>query len=282
MRTQNNVNLYKYNTMRLHSTASTLYIPTSHDELVVLVKELNAENSKFYLLSAGSNIILNEKIAIPIIYLMEVDNTLIMHDGNIVECGCSVRIQTLIRFIQEQGLGGIEYLFSVPCSVGGAIYMNAGRGKKHNKSISNFISKIVYFDGESIKEIEKGIEDMFSYRHSPFQDDGSIILKAYFVFPEQNSDETEYKIKERLMFSNKRLDTSKPSCGSVFCKGNSILFRLLKGFKYRGAQFSSKTPNWISNVNNASYSDIMSLIKKAVFLHKLFFQKIKLELKIFN
>lgn len=66
-------------------------------------------------------------------------------EGELVKVGCSVRIQTLIRDLQKHSLGGIEYLFSVPTSVGGAVYMNAGRGKSEGLTISDYLVEVEYY-----------------------------------------------------------------------------------------------------------------------------------------
>ena len=67
-------------------------------------------------------------------------------EDGILECGASVRIQSLLEKIKEFSLGGIEYLASVPSSVGGAVYMNAGRGRKIKRSISDYIESVRYLD----------------------------------------------------------------------------------------------------------------------------------------
>lgn len=272
------VDLYKENTMRLHSIAKEVLYPESIPELQ---NYLNLQiKSGFHLIAAGSNVILPEKLIKPVISLMKLDDCIEMF-GDLVEVGCSVRVQKLIRFLQKNNFGGIEYLYSVPASVGGLVYMNGGRGRKYNKSISDFLVKVDYLDlNDNEIHTYKVEKSDFSYRHSPFQDMDAIILKCYFRFLKQDSKTTEANIQERMKHSRERLSADKPSCGTVFCKGNRLLYRLMKGMKVGGAQFSSKTPNWISNVGNATYDDICKLIKKAEFLHKLFLSDCKIEWKI--
>lgn len=270
--------------MRLHSIAEKVYFPENREELLTLVQNFQFEGQGFHVLSAGSNVILAKYITTPIICLMELDKTIVIRENEIVECGCSVRIQTLIRTLQSYGLGGIEYLFSVPTSVGGAVFMNAGRGKIYKKSISDYLERVEYLDLTTIEYKEIVIDkSKFSHRHSIFQNFPCIITKVYLKFVIQNPSETERLIKERLEHSKRKLDAGKPSCGSVFCIGNSVLFRLLKGMRYNGAKFSSKTSNWISNYNNkATASDIHKLVKRAILLHKLFLSKYKLEIRFFD
>jgi UDP-N-acetylmuramate dehydrogenase len=95
----------------------------------------------------------------------------------------------------------------------------------------------------------------------------------------QDREETERKIQERMDHSKKHLSADKPSCGSVFCEGNRIVYRLLMGKRVGGAMYSKKTPDWISNMGNATASDVMALIEKGKKLHKLFLSRCKAEIR---
>lgn len=269
--------------MRLHSVASKMYIPGSREELLSLIKELKILGEKYYLLSGGSNIVFAERIGKPIINLMEIDNSLSCSSDGIIRAGASVRIQKLIRFCQRNNYGGVEYLFSVPSSVGGAIYMNAGRGKKYNLSISDYILEVEYLDPTDLQcKIYRKQEGDFSHRHSPFQGKNWILLSAKFKFLPQQAEVTEKLIKNRILHSALKLSPDKPSCGSVFCKGNRFIYRIIMGMRIGGAEFSKKTPNWISNVNEASSKDIRRLVNRAILLHKIFFSKYRVEIRFFD
>ena len=277
------IDLYKYNTMRLHSIARIVYVPQNRDELFELISDFKLRGEKYHILSGGSNIIFSEFVQTPIVLLMELDDTITILETKIVECGCSTKVQQLINEIKNENLGGIEYLFSVPASIGGAIFMNAGRGRKMNLSISDYLLKIEYLDTELIEyKIIGTAEGMFTYRNSIFQQNSGIITRAWFNFKEQTPEKTQNLIKERLAYSKKYLDAVTASCGSVFCKANPIIMRMVKGIRCGGAMYSKKTPNWISNVDNATASDVKKLVKRVTFLHKLFFLKCKTEIRFFE
>ena len=277
MKEDRNIDLYSQNTMKLHSIADVVYYPESYYELQELVKH----NANCLILAAGSNVILPPHIHRPVISLMSLNHRLDLLDDGRVCVGCSIRVQRLIRFLQQNNLGGIEYLYSVPASVGGLVYMNGGRGRKYNSSISDYLDSVEYLDLDdmAIKTYQADKSD-FTYRHSPFQEMHVIILMAYFNFRRQDSTITDSLIKDRLDYSKSHLSADKPSCGSVFRKGNRIVFRLLKGMRKGGAMYSKKTSNWISNVDNATYEDVCGLIKRGQVIHKLFLSNSKPEVKI--
>lgn len=280
MKTKENCDLFQHNTMRLHSVADCVYFPETREEFKTLVDDFTRYNNPFYIFSGGSNIVFAEHVTTPLINLMEFDKEIEYFEDGLVKVGCSVRIQSLIRDLQNHGLGGIEYLFSVPTSLGGGVYMNAGRGKSEGLSISDYLVEVEYYNpskGEFMT-YKKKAED-FSHRHSPFQDIDAIIISATFRFKKQDADVTEARIKDRMEHSKKYLSADKPSCGSVFCEGNRIVYRLLMGKKVGGAMYSKKTPDWISNMGNATASDVMALIEKGKRLHKLFLSRCKVEIR---
>lgn len=275
-----NYDLWSSSTMRTHSIAKDYYIPADEEELKTLVHTLFVEGRKYFLLSGGSNVVFDDYVETAIINLTKVNNTIQTIDG-VTEVGCSLRIQQLIQHLKENHLGGIEYLYSLPARVGGCIYMNAGRGKKLNQSISDFIESVqVYSPSENVTKQIVVTKSDFEYRKSSFQKKDYIILSAFFRFPEQDPVVTEEKIKERLDYSNKNLSADKPSCGSVFLTGNRILFRLMKGMSIGDACFSKKTSNWITNRGNAKGSDVIRLIKRGLLIHKLTFQSCETEIRI--
>ena len=158
--------------------------------------------------------------------------------------------------------------------------MNAGRGKSIGVTISDYLEEVEYYSplDDEFRTYQKNMVE-FSHRHSPFQETEAVIVSATFRFPMQDREETERKIQERMDHSKKLLSADKPSCGSVFCEGNRIVYRLLMGKRVGGAMYSKKTPDWISNMGNATASDVMALIEKGKRLHKLFFSHCKVEIR---
>lgn len=266
--------------MRLHSVADVVYFPESRQELTDLINEFKQKGQAYAVFSGGSNIIFAEQVKTPLVCLMSLDKGIDYLEDGRVKVGCSVRIQILIRDLQKHGMGGIEFLFSVPTSVGGAVYMNAGRGKSIGVTISDYLEEVEYYSplDDEFRTYQKNTVE-FSHRHSPFQETEAVIVSATFRFPMQEREETERKIQERMDHSKKHLSADKPSCGSVFCEGNRIVYRLLMGKRVGGAMYSKKTPDWISNMGNATASDVMALIEKGKRLHKLFFSHCKVEIR---
>jgi UDP-N-acetylmuramate dehydrogenase len=265
-----NEDLRKYTTIKIGGVAKSLFIPESVDELVVLIKKIDRKD--YYILGGGSNILINDsKIYNNIILVTKMDNTIISKGNGKFYVGASVRLKKLINTTNQKGFGGIEYLYSVPGLVGGAIVMNAGRGIKSGKSISDYIEDVKIYDRGFIKVLNN--EDCgFKYRNSVFQDNKSIILGATFVFDKIEIVKSTKAKEDRIMLCKKKQDNSGYNFGSVFKEYNKWIMWLFKlfhpGYK-NGVFFSPKSINWIVNKGEGSYLQTITLINKVIRLHKL-------------
>lgn len=280
MNIEQNIDLYKFSTMRTHSIATVMYTPENNEELVQAINDCKGD---CYLLGGGSNIVFADRVEKPIINLMELNNTLSLYEDGTVTAGCSVRIQKLINFGKDNAMGGFEYLYSLPASVGGIVYMNAGRGRVHHQQISDWLQSVEYLDLDDMQVKTMSVDmSQWTYRHSPFHEMKAVILSATFKMQKSSIEDVAARIQERKDTVKANQEANKPSCGSVFNKENKYLMRLLRGKRIGGAHFSKKTNNWISNDQNGTGNDVIHLMEYAEKLHRLFFLNCKPEIKIFK
>ena len=280
MKKEKDIDLYDHSTMRTHSIGSVMYTPESIEDLKEL---MSAQHEDCYFLSGGSNVVFASYVEKPIVNLMELNNEIALKDDGTVTAGCSVRIQKLINFGKEHALGGFEYLYSLPASVGGIVYMNAGRGRMHHQQISDWLEIVEYLDLTDMQIKTMRVDNShWTYRCSPFHQMKAVILSATFRMKKSSVEEVAAKIQERKETVKVSQEGNKPSCGSVFNINNKYVMRLLRGKRIGGACYSKKTNNWISNDQNGTADDVIALIHKAQKLHRLFFQKCNLEIKIFE
>ncbi len=180
----------------------------------------------------------------------------------VVEAGAS--LEKMLLDAAEKGLSGLDELFDIPGTVGGAVYMNAGA---FNSSISDSLVSVtsLSLNGKIITRTRKELS--FGYRDSDFRKNGEIILSAQIQFV---SDRKE-AIINRLSTIKKLRDDKQPSdrnksCGSVFKRpaghyaGTLIEKCGLKGMRIGGAVVSEKHANFIINTGNATANDIKAVI----------------------
>ena len=271
--------LYRYSTMRTHSIGTIMYTPETMEELVSLVQRVH----DCHILGGGSNVVFASKVEKTIVNMMEYDDSITLNVDGSVTAGCSVRIQKLINYGQKRGLGGFEYLYSLPASVGGIVYMNAGRGKIHCQQISDWLVSVSYLDLEDFEVKTMYIDrKQWTYRCSPFHLMKAIILSATFRMKPSSQEEVAAEIKKRNDTVKASQEGNKPSCGSVFYKSNKYIMRFLRGKRIGGACYSKKTNNWISNDLNGSADDVIALIDCAKKWHKRLGLLCLTEVKIFK
>ncbi len=281
---KHNEDLSKHTTFKTGGTAENFYIPESIDELSNILIE-KPELYK-YIISGGSNLLINDNRVFPnVLYMSSVSNTIEDMKNGTYYVGASVRIQKLIKQINADGYGGIEYLYSLPALLGGIVYMNAGRGKSHNQCISDYIISVDVIENGVRKKYKKDECD-FNYRHSVFQQlDRCVIVGATLRFDKVSTDVTNERIRERIELCKVKQDSSSPNFGSVFCVSNRRIMKIIKSIGFgrtEGCHFSKKTQNWMLKGKTGTYSEAVKLINSIKRIHKLFGQKCSLEVKIWE
>lgn len=259
--------LARHTTFRIGGSAERLVVPSSRDELVEILTACRRTRTSTFVMGRGSNLLVKDSGVKGVVIKNTESCRELDWNGKYVRAGSSVPLQKLVKFCVENGRVGMEYLYSVPGNVGGAICMNAGRGEAFNQSISDHLVSAEIFDGERVRTITKE-EGSFSYRTSVFQTMKHwIILSALFELPGQERDVGEQLIRERLALAREKHDLGHPSAGTVFKRYFRPLPEII-GHRIGNAQFSAKTPGWIINLGGATCSDVAALIKYAKDCHK--------------
>ena len=275
------IDLKRYTTFKMGGIVEELMIPETIEEVKVLSNDPKNIN---YLIGGGSNLLINDSRMFEKVILLTKFNEEIKYDNGYFIVGASVRLQKLIMQVNKKGYGGIEYLYSVPGTVGGAVYMNAGRGIKHNKSISDYICEVNYIENGEIKCLQKK-DCEFGYRDSIFQHKKIIITSVKFKFKKMSPEEAKQGRDERLNLCKKVQDMSRPTFGTVFCEANPSIMNFIRiiglGRKC-GVHFSKKTKNWMLHEKDGSFKEAYKLICFVQKLHRIFGKKCKVEVKIWK
>lgn len=237
--------------------------PKNISQIQKVIKFCKRNNINYFILGRGTNILASNKINRLIIKLSN-NFSKIKRNKNKLIAQSGASLFSLITYGIKNGLGGMEELYGIPGSVGGAVVMNAG---SYGKTISDFVDYVVFFDGQKLHKW-KAKKLQFSYRNSLFLNKKYIILEVGVSFKKVAKAEA---IRKCRSFIEKRW-ASQPYCsnsaGSVFKRpeGNfaPILIEKcgLKGYVRGDAEVSTKHCGFIVNNGNAKYSDIISIIYK--------------------
>jgi UDP-N-acetylmuramate dehydrogenase len=248
---------------------------TSLDEFCKYCEWAKQHKAKVYILGNGSNTFFTKKSIKTLILKNKLPKNIQPLTDFRVEISSSVLVIDVLKYCQEQRWDSFYYLASVPATIGGALAMNAGRGRQHECTIYDFVESITFFEDGCVKtlanhEIERSYrQTMFTGVHE------RIILSSVLKFNALTSEDN--LLLDRLKWSKEIQDHSAPNCGTVFKSAYSPIMTILKGLHFGQASFSPKTGNWILNKSESTIP-IITLILVAKILHFLTLKKIELEI----
>lgn len=279
---EEHVSLKKYNTYRIEGKTKLLISPNSITDLANVIKLLKENNEKFMILGNGSNVVINDKeydgAIIKLDKLNGIDVNPKMHMAY-AEAGAM--LPKLAQESIDKGLTGLEFAISIPGTIGGSIYGNAGA---YNSCILDYIESVTVMDENYDVRIIEHEEITYSYRHSMFKEQKNlIILGAKFYLKEGDKNNSLAIIEDRRQRRVATQPLEYPSAGSVFRNpegdfaGRLIEFCQLKGYTIGGAQVSEKHANFIINIGNATGEDVYKLIK---YVHDIVLEKTNIDLII--
>lgn len=157
MKIQNNHPLFDYLWIKpSNSEAKYFWQPESVEDLA----EFEYLYDRIFVIGAGSNLIVGKFDGL-IIHTGKLSQIVFKDHLVIADAGILNRI-LVIKSIKE-GLGGFEFLYTIPGTVGGSTFMNAGA---HGHSISEFVEWVEVVDYAGKIRIFTKDELKFSYRNS--------------------------------------------------------------------------------------------------------------------
>ena len=253
----------EYSNMKIGGKAKRLIIVKNKEEM----KEAYEKYDSLLLLGNGTNLLLNDGYLDYNFVSTEKLNRIEKLEKNRVYVEAGVDLDTLLAFMEKENLSGIEKMAGIPGSIGGLTYMNGGA---FGTEIFDFIDEIeVLTERNIIQSIKK--KDLYvRYRKTEIQEKKWIVLSVIFQFQTGFDKSTVEEIKKSR---EEKHPLDKPSLGSTFKNPEGdFAARLiseagLKGRKVGGAQIAEKHPNFVLNLGEATFQDILDtldLVKKTV------------------
>jgi UDP-N-acetylmuramate dehydrogenase len=280
---QEHVTLAPYTSARIGGEADVLVTVKSADELADAMQLIWEHHLPYYMLGGGSNVLVSDKGFRGVVVLDRAKEVRFeMGDQPTVWCEAGVIIANLAKRCASKGLAGLEWSATVPGTVGGAVYGNAGAfggDMTHNLIWAEMLTK----NGREKFTLE---QMGYGYRTSVLKrgDVQGIVLSALLKLKNSSKEEVSVKIDQ---FSERRKATQPPgaSMGSMFKNpegdfaGRLIESAGLKGTRIGNAEISTVHGNFFINHGETKAEDIRALIS---LVQKTVFEKfnVKLELEV--
>ncbi|MDO8752768.1 MAG: UDP-N-acetylmuramate dehydrogenase [Anaerolineales bacterium] len=278
---QEHVSLAPYTSSRIGGFADILVMVKSTNELRDVMKVVWEHEIPYYVLGGGSNVLVSDQGVRGVVVLNRAKEVR-FESGNqpAVWCESGVIFSNLANRCASKGLAGLEWAATVPGTIGGAVYGNAGAfGGEMSRSL--IWAEMLTTDGlENFSVEQMG----YGYRTSVLKraENKAIVLSALLRLTNSTKEEVSAKIEE---FSERRKSTQPPgaSMGSMFKNpqgdhaGRLIEAAGLKGTRVGNAEISTVHGNFFINHGQTRASDIRELVDLTRRIVK---QKLGVELEL--
>jgi UDP-N-acetylmuramate dehydrogenase len=280
---QENVLLAPYTSARIGGPADVLLTVKSADELAHAMQFIWEHQLPYYVLGGGSNVLVNDDGFRGVVVLNKAKEVRFeTGDQPSVWCEAGVVFSNLANRCASKGFGGLEWGATVPGTIGGAVYGNAG-AFGGDMSGNLIWADVLTMNGHKRMTVE---QLGYGYRTSVLKRNEikAIVLSALLGLKNSTKEEVSAKIVE---FSERRKATQPPgaSMGSMFKNptgdyaGRLIEAAGLKGTRIGGAEISTVHGNFFINHGQTRAADVLALIR---LVQETVFNKfgVKLELEV--
>jgi UDP-N-acetylmuramate dehydrogenase len=261
------VPLKNYSTTRVGGDASWFISVKKNTELSDIIQTCWEYDQRYFLLGAGSNILFNDSGFDGLVIHNQAKNISIniVNETPLIQAESGANLGLVARKAALAGLSGLEWASTIPGTVGGAVYGNAGA---HGSDMNSNLLLAEILQHEIGKSVWKNKDFEFGYRSSILKrQPGKRVILSASLFCQYDDPE---KIKERMnAFSEHRRKTQPPgaSMGSMFKNpsgdyaGRLIEAAGLKGFSIGGVKVSEVHANFFVNNDQATAMDIYQLVQ---------------------
>ena len=268
MRILENISMKDYSNMRVGGIAKELIFIEDKNELLEVFNTRN----RIFVIGNGTNTLISDSyLDISFVTLKDMKDILIEKVENgtyFVRAYAGVDFFDFIDFMRDEDLSGIENMSGIPGSFGGITNMNAG-----GTEIFDVVEEVEVFEpGVGIRVLSKD-ELGSKYRSTLIKENKWLVVSTLIKLKKGfDKEASEDKLNQR---KNKH-PLHLPNLGSTF-KNPTGTFAAqlisdcgLKEYRVGDAQISPIHPNFVTNLGNATFNDILQLIEdvKKVVLEK--------------
>jgi UDP-N-acetylmuramate dehydrogenase len=263
-----NVSLAPYTSARIGGPADILITAESADELARIIKLLHKQEIDYLMLGGGSNVLVSDKGVRGVVVLNRAKGVRFRNgDGVAVTVESGVIFSNLAHRCASKGLAGLEWAATVPGTVGGAVYGNAGAFG------GDMAGNLIWAEllTENGREKYTAEQLNYGYRTSVLKrgELDAVVLAAELRLKNSTKEEVTTNIEQ---FSAHRKATQPPgaSMGSMFKNPNGdyagklIEASGLKGTRIRNAEISPLHGNFFINHGTTTAEDIRALIQLVI------------------
>lgn len=266
--------------MRAHTTfkiggpADVLVTPETPEALVRVLDVCAMGPVPVLVVGNGSDLLVGDRGVRGVVVLLRENLAVIEVEGSRVRAQAGALLRDVAIAAADAGLSGMEPLWGIPATVGGACFMNAGA---YGGSTSDVLESIeAYVPGPELPDGSRASgrvrtfsreELSMGYRKSRVHDDGLIVLSATFSLVPDAPEQIRSAMDDFQRRREEKQPLEMPSAGSTFKRpegyfaGKLIMDAGLRGARVGGAQVSEKHCGFVVNADGATAADVNGLIE---------------------
>jgi len=263
--------MWRHTTFMVGGPAQFYAVPAGEEDLRHLFTAAAGTGLEVFILGGGSNILVADSGIRGLVIDTRLFNEYrIENAGQILVLGAGLNVSDAAWRSGSSGYRGLDFLFGMPGSVGGALWMNA---RCYGEEIAGCVEWIEVMDRSGAVARLSFRKDEWGYKHSPFQTEEGrklILLRAGFRITPGDSEEIKAEMREKRNDRAKKGHFNAPCAGSAF-KNNrdfgapsGVLIERcnLKGRENGAAAVAPWHANIIINRGSAKASEIRNLLEE--------------------
>lgn len=253
--------LSRHTSLGVGGPADLFLIPADRADVIALMAMLAPMGIPHLTLGAGFNVLVRDGgFRGAVLSLERLKGMHFMPADGCISAEAGTGLIQLVRFAEQQGMSGLEFLNGIPGTVGGAVAVNAGA---HGAAILDRVEALTTLTGGRTT-IRNRAELEFGYRHLRLEP-GEIVLEALFRLEPGSREEIAKRIEACLEHRRTAQKVPFPSAGSFFknLPGRQAWQLIdqagLRGATVGGAQVAEQHANFLVNRGGATAADFLQL-----------------------
>ena len=255
--------LARHTSLRIGGPADYFVKVRSEDDLIGAVRVAREAELPTFILGGGTNLLVADA-GIRGVVLANSWNDVTLH-GMVLDAASGTPLASVAAVAARNGIVGLEWMATVPGTVGGAVHGNAGAFGS-DTAAALLDARLLDLNGDlwSARVDELG----YSYRTSTLQGTPVICVRARFHGDPGDRATAVRRIKEMANERIAKQPLAQPNTGSIFRNppgdhaGRLIDAAGLKGLRIGGAMVSEKHGNFIVNAGGARAADVRTLMRR--------------------
>jgi UDP-N-acetylmuramate dehydrogenase len=266
MRHEQNTSLAPFTYYRIGGPARDIWFPETTDELAGLVGKLTGNGTPYFTLGGGTNVLIGDGFWDGAVIITTSLNG-IEPDADMLTCGAGLDASSAAEIARDHGKTGLEFLYLLPGSIGGAV---AGNARFDEISVSDVLVRVTAVHPEyGVRSFEAGDID-FQYKHTGIVKDGWTIADVTLRWQPGDTDQIARRMEAIERFRDDKQHFSDPSCGCIYKNDYEQNIRVghlldslgLKGERIGDAAVAEFHANFIVNTGHATARDVLDLMER--------------------